>query len=166
MHIAKDTVVSFHYTLTDSEGVLLEDSRKAQEVLYMHGHPGMLPGLESALEGKAPGDTVVVELPPEKAYGRRVGGKVGRVPLKQVRLPGNKPVKGKLTSGAIVEIRNAEGSYEATVIKQGLKAVDVDTNHPYADKTLSFDIEVLSVREATATELAHGHAHGAGGCGH
>jgi FKBP-type peptidyl-prolyl cis-trans isomerase SlyD len=52
------------------------------------------------------------------------------------------------------------------VIKVGGKVVDIDLNHPLAGQTLEFDIELVSVREATAEELAHGHAHGPGGHHH
>lgn len=52
------------------------------------------------------------------------------------------------------------------MVKAGLKTIDVDTNHPLAGRTLNFEIEVLDVRDATAEEIAHGHAHGAGGHQH
>ncbi|MEO5667758.1 MAG: peptidylprolyl isomerase, partial [Bdellovibrionota bacterium] len=39
----------------------------------------------------------------------------------------------------------------------------LDGNHPRAGETLNFDVEVLSVRQATADELSHGHAHGPDG---
>jgi FKBP-type peptidyl-prolyl cis-trans isomerase SlyD len=44
--------------------------------------------------------------------------------------------------------------------------VTVDANHPLAGVTLNFDVEVVNVREASAEELAHGHAHGPGGHHH
>jgi len=46
------------------------------------------------------------------------------------------------------------------------ETVIVDGNHPLADQTLKFDVEVVEVRDATEEELAHGHAHGEGGHHH
>jgi FKBP-type peptidyl-prolyl cis-trans isomerase SlyD len=66
----------------------------------------------------------------------------------------------------IANVQTEQGARQVTVVKAGKFMVTVDTNHPFAGKTLTFDVEVLSVREATADEQAHGHAHGVGGHQH
>jgi FKBP-type peptidyl-prolyl cis-trans isomerase SlyD len=53
-----------------------------------------------------------------------------------------------------------------TVLKVGRHSADIDTNHPLASQILTFDVEIVDVRAATAEELAHGHAHGPGGHQH
>jgi FKBP-type peptidyl-prolyl cis-trans isomerase SlyD len=52
------------------------------------------------------------------------------------------------------------------VVKVDPEEVTVDANHPLAGVELNFDVTVLEVRQATAEEIAHGHAHGAGGHHH
>jgi FKBP-type peptidyl-prolyl cis-trans isomerase SlyD len=52
------------------------------------------------------------------------------------------------------------------VIKVGGKFLDVDLNHPRAGETLTFDLEIVEVREATPEELTHRHVHGPGGHQH
>jgi FKBP-type peptidyl-prolyl cis-trans isomerase SlyD len=42
----------------------------------------------------------------------------------------------------------------------------MDFNHPLAGMDLQFSGAVLSVREATIDELAHGHVHGESGHHH
>ncbi len=74
--------------------------------------------------------------------------------------------KGKLRPGAVVQMNTGEGMRPVTVSKAGRHSADVDTNHPLAGQTLSFDIEIAEVRAATAEEMSHGHAHGPGGHQH
>ena len=54
----------------------------------------------------------------------------------------------------------------AVIVKVGRFNIDVDANHPLAGQTLNFEVEVTDVREASAEEVAHGHAHGEGGHQH
>ena len=57
-----------------------------------------------------------------------------------------------------------QGRHQVTIVKVGRFNADCDLNHPFAGKTLTFDVEVINVRQATAEELSHGHVHGEGGC--
>ena len=164
MQISADKVVSFHYNLTDVDGTLLETSYDTEPTLYLHGHQNILVGLENELEGKAVGDKIQVTLAPGQAYGERKEGAVQRVPIKH--LHNHAAVKNKLKPGSRVSVNTQHGPWEAVVLKVGKFNVDIDSNHPLAGKTLSFEIEVHSIREATSEELAHGHAHGAGGHNH
>lgn len=164
MQIAADKVVSFHYCLNESGQEILEDSRSGDPIVYLHGHHNMLAGLEEGLAGHRAGDKVTVTLPPEKAYGVRRDNAVQRISIKHVYNPGNKKVTYK--PGMVVQVQTGEGPREVTVVKAGFKTIDVDTNHPFAGMTLNFEVEVLDVRNATAEELEHGHAHGVGGHQH
>ena len=164
MKISADKVVSFHYNLSDVDGALLETSRDADPTLYLHGHKNILAALEEELEGKAVGDKITVTLTPAQAYGERKEGAVQRVPIKH--LHNHAALKNKLKPGARVSVNTQHGPWEAVVLKVGKFNVDIDSNHPLAGKTLTFDMEVIDVRDATPEELAHGHAHGAGGHNH
>jgi len=66
----------------------------------------------------------------------------------------------------VVSVQTNQGVRQVTVVKVGKFNVDADTNHPLAGKTLTFDIEIMEVRAASAEEKAHGHAHGVGGHQH
>ncbi len=63
-------------------------------------------------------------------------------------------------------LQTKQGPIQATVVKVGRFNVDVDTNHPLAGQSLTFDVEVTDVRDATKEEMSHGHAHGKGGVEH
>jgi FKBP-type peptidyl-prolyl cis-trans isomerase SlyD len=160
MIIEKNKVVTFHYRLHEVEGEILEDSRQGEPMVYLHGLNSLMAGMEQALEGKAPGESVSLTLEPEKTYGLRQEGATRRIPTKHLL------TKGKLTPGMIVVINTADGPTEATLLKVGKFNVDIDANHPLAGKTLTFDLEVTDVREATEVEISHGHVHGPGGHHH
>lgn len=160
MQIANNTVVTFHYQLAEVGGDYTEDSRGGDPLLYLHGHRGILPGLEDAMAGHAVGDTFSVTLTPEQGYGLRNEEGMQRVPVKHL-IGAKKPSKGE-----IVTVNTAKGKVRATVVKIGKFNIDVDTNHPLAGKDLTFDVEILDVREATMEEVAHRHAHGPGGHQH
>lgn len=158
MNIEKNRVVRFHYTVSEG-GVELESSREREPLAFLYGHGGIIPGLEAAFEGKAAGDRFEVTVAPEQGYGPRHEGAVQRIPKKHFG-------KEKLVPGAAVVLRTDQGPRLVVVRKVGMSVVDVDLNHPMAGKTLSFDIEVVEVREANEEEIAHGHAHGDGGHAH
>lgn len=161
MSVELNKVVSLHYRLFDVDGNLLEDSRvEDQPILYLHGSNGMLPTLAKEMEGKQVGDVVKATLTPEQAYGQREEGRVQRVSKKYLLS------KGALKPGMLVQLSTKEGPLDAFLLKVSLKTVDIDTNHPYAGLTLTFEVEILDIRDATEEEIAHGHAHGAGGHQH
>ena len=160
MKITQDTVVQFNYVLKDAEGKVLEETAKDQPVAYLHGHNNMLKGVELALEGAVATDNISVTLAPEDAYGMPKDDAIMKVPVKH--LQGAK----KWRPGMVATVNTDKGQHQVTVVKMGRFMVSVDTNHPFAGKTLTFDMQVIDVRAATAEEIAHKHAHGAGGHHH
>jgi FKBP-type peptidyl-prolyl cis-trans isomerase SlyD len=160
MQISGKTVVSFHYTLSNSEGEQLETSRGGHPSSYLHGANNIIRGLEAKLAGHSAGDKLTVELPPEQAYGLRQENMQQRVPIKHLIF------RGKLRPGMVVQLNTDKGQRSVTVLKAGRHSADIDANHPLAGQALSFDIEIVEVRPATPEEIAHGHAHGVGGHQH
>lgn len=158
MHITDKTAVSFHYTLTNQHGEQLDSSIGSEPLVYLHGAGNIINGLEAALLGKQAGDTLIVTIPPEDAY--------GVVDDNMVQV-----VAKSMFEGMDIEVGmqfHADVSYGSGVIT--ITAIDgdditIDGNHPLAGEHLTFDVEVVDVRPATAEELAHGHIHGAG-CHH
>lgn len=164
MTVAVNKVVTFHYKLNEPGKDVFEDSHDEDPISYLHGHNGMLKGVEEALEGKSSGDNVKITLEPEDAYGLVREDAVQRVSIKHIVNTGKKKVK--YTAGMVVQVNTANGPQDVVVVKAGLKNLDVNTNHPLAGKTLTFDIDITEVRDASEEELAHGHSHGVGGHHH
>lgn len=161
MQIAKDTVVSMHYTLSDESGEVESSRLAAKPIEALIGHGGIIPGLEIALIGHEVGDEVTVDVAAAEGYGERNEGQMQRMPKKYFR-DGAKLKPGMITNLAMKE----GGQRSVTVVKVGSSVVDVDLNHPLAGKALHFEVEILAVREATADEISHRHVHSPGGMEH
>ena len=157
MHIERDKVVTFHYSLTDADGTFTEASEGKEPVVYLHGYGNIVPGLENEMRGKQAGVTFKAKIAPEHAYGMRDETAVQRVPIKHLIKP------GKLEIGKAVAVNTNAGPRRGLLLKVGHFNVDVDLNHPLAGKTLVFDVRVIEVRDATPEEIAHRHVHGPGG---
>jgi FKBP-type peptidyl-prolyl cis-trans isomerase SlyD len=156
MQIERDKVVTFHYTLRNPDGAVLEQSEGKDPIAYLHGYGNIVPGLENAMRGRQAGDAFTAEIAPEHAYGMRDETSVQRIPVKHLIRP------GKLAVGQTVAVNTTSGARRATLLKVGRFMVDVDLNHPLAGRTLVFDVRILDVRDATPEEIAHRHAHGPG----
>ena len=160
MKIAHEKVVSIHYTLTNSEGTVLDSSSGGEPLAYLHGFGNIIPGLENALEGKGAGDKLSVTVEPEQGYGARDERLVQAVP--------RSAFKGveDIAPGMQFQAQGPQGARLVVVTQVADDEVTVDANHPLAGQTLNFDVEVSGVRDATAEELEHGHVHGPGGHHH
>ena len=151
--ITDGKVVSMTYVLTvDGEEVGRADANEPLE--YLHGAENIVPGLEAALEGKTVGDIVHLTVPPENAYGEYDDDEIDEFDLDEI--PGGE----NLEEGMIVEVEDEDGFvYIGTVMEIVDGSVVVDFNPPLAGKTLTFDVQVLTIRDAEADELDHGHPH-------
>ena len=151
-----------HYTLKDNSGEVLDSSEGKEPLAFIQGIGNIIVGLEEELEGKAVGDKISATVAPGKGYGVRNEENVHVVPLSGFQADGEE----KLVEGMQVRVETNEGVSIADVAKIDGEEVTLDLNHPLADETLHFDVEVVDIREATKEELEHGHAHGPGGHHH
>lgn len=150
-------VVVIHYTMREGE-TAIESTRGKEPVAYMHGRGQMLPGLERALADQEVGATLTFTVDPEAGYGSRNGPGPQAVPRKEF------PRKMALQEGMPLEIRDSAGNpVRVWITKVQGTRVWIDIDHPLAGRTLTFDVEILAVRDPFPEELEHGHAHGAEG---
>ena len=160
MQIEKNKVVSIDYTLKDDDGKILDTSEGREPLNFIHGNGHLIPGLEEALEGKTKNDKLNVAIPPEKGYGLRSEEMIQSVDKS------NFDKDAQIEVGMQFQAQMDQGVQMFTVTKIEENKVTLDGNHPLADKTLHFDVDVKDVREATKEELEHGHVHGPGGHKH
>ena len=160
MSIAIKSVVSIHYTLSDENGEEIDASNEREPLVYLHGAGNIIKGLELALLGKEVGDRVQATIAPEDGYGEFISELVQHVPLSVFGDEDEPEVGMRFTA----ETENGPLSVLVTAI-DGDQAI-LNGNHPLAGKTITFDVTIESIREATTEELTHGHPHTASGCGH
>lgn len=154
------SVIGFHYTLTDKEGNTIDSSRESSPLLFLEGVGQIIPGLENEIIALNVGDKKKVEVKASEAYGEVV--EELRITVKKDQFPED----ATLNVGDQFQVTNEEGAPVFSIIKIEENDVHVDGNHPMAGKDLFFEVEVMEKREATKEEIAHGHAHGAGGHHH
>ncbi len=160
MRVESRKVVKIDYTLTNPAGTVIDTSTGGEPLPYLHGAGNIIPGLEAALDGKETGDAVNVTIQPDQAYGLRDVNLIQDVPRN--RFPANVDIK----AGTQFQANTPQGARVVTVVSADENSVKIDANHPLAGMPLNFDVKIVEVRDATAEELSHGHAHGAGGHHH
>ena len=160
MKIAKETVVTMHYTLKNNEGVVMDSSQGREPLIYLHGVGALIPGLELELTDKIQGDKISTVVTPEHAYGERRDDLI-----REVSKDGFQGEE-ELEVGMQVQLDTDRGQTIAVVSKIEGDTVILDLNHPLAGVTLHFDVEITDVRAASKEEIAHGHVHGHGGHHH
>ncbi|VAW65181.1 FKBP-type peptidyl-prolyl cis-trans isomerase SlyD [hydrothermal vent metagenome] len=160
MIITTDKATTINYTLNDSDGKLIDES-KDSSFIYLHGHGNIIPGLESALEGKSAGEIFNLIIEPADAYGEYNPAITQTVPRQAF-------------GGEAIEVGmqfNAESDDDhpvlITISEISGDEITIDGNPPLAGVTLHYAVEVMDVRDATEKELSHGHIHAHGeSCGH
>lgn len=158
MKIEKNSAVKIHYTLHDKDGNLLDSSVGKEPLSYIHGMGMIIKGLEEKLEGMEAGAKFNAVIDAKDAYGEYNPSLVCEVPRSQFET--DMPIE----IGMAFQAGTPDGQMIIVhVTKVTDETITVDGNHELAGKQLTFDIEVVEVREATEEELSGGC--GCGGCG-
>jgi FKBP-type peptidyl-prolyl cis-trans isomerase SlyD len=151
--VRKDLVIGFTYNLTDGEGNLIDQSDDVP-LEYIHGYNHIVTGLETQLEGRGIGDKLKVIVNPADGYGEFNADLIitaDRTEFGDIE---------DLEEGMLVQSATEDGEeHVLRVVEIGNDIVKLDGNHPLAGMTLHFDVEVVSIRQPTKQELAHGHVH-------
>ncbi|MER2493115.1 peptidylprolyl isomerase [Catenovulum sediminis] len=160
MKIEANTVVSMHYQVKNADGEQIDSSKGGEPLAFIHGKGFLIKGLEDQLAGKEAGDKFACTIEPAQAYGEyheELSQKLPADVFDHIE---------EIHEGMHLRADTDQGQQSVIITKIEDGFVTVDGNHPLAGLTLEFDVEVVEVRAATEEELAHGHVHGAGGCGH
>ncbi len=137
-------VVTFHYTLTDADGVAIETSQGRDPVTFMSGVGMIVPGLEKEVLAFAAGDKRRVDVKAEDGYGLIDFAKFVQVPREALAKPDVK----------VGDVFQSNAAPTPFTVKQVTEThVVLDGNHPLAGEDLVFEVEILEARDATDVEV-------------
>ncbi len=153
--VAKNSVVTLDYNVTDSDGVLVDAGK--EPLVYLHGgYDDIFPKIEEAVQGKKIGESVNVKLQPDEAF--------GEYDEELIQIEPRNQFPKELQVGMQFEGGPEGGDDEDFIIYRVTDIADdkvvLDGNHPLAGMSLIFNCTVTAVRPASAEEIAHGHVHG------
>lgn len=152
-------VIAFTYTLKNSTGEVLDQSEANQPMPFLEGRKQIIPALEAELVKMEEGDKKQITLTAKDSYGEFRQDMIMEVPKEEL-------AHLKLDVGAHLQLQMESQTRVVKVTKLTDTHVTLDGNHPLAGVDLVFDVEVMLIREATADEVIHGHAHGLHGQAH
>ncbi len=157
MNVQNDALVELEFVLKNPDGELLEEARGDDHVAYIHGYGLILPGLESALEGRAPGDEFELVLGPADAFGDYDPEKLTSVPREEF------PDDLELTPGGWITAQvegddGDEDELDLRVVEVDEEAVVLDANPPHAGTEVHAWVRVREIRQATEDERSEAQA--------
>lgn len=140
MKIKKGSEVTFHYELRDDKGTILDSTFNSEPVHFIQGDGDIISGLEELFEGEEPGFSAKVTLEPEDAYG------MSSEELVVFASMDNFDDSVAIKVGEVVETEDPDGGIEAfKIVKIEGDKIFLDGNHPLADKTLDYKVEIIEV---------------------
>lgn len=146
--VANGKYVAIHFEMKSSDGEVLETTQGHEPMDYIHGAGQLaLEGLESALVGRRPGEAFELVLEPQDAYGLR--DPKGYVDMPRDAFPDDDidvgyPYTAEDDNGDLVPVWITEVRDDT---------VQVTVNHPLAGAEITFNVEVVEVRDPTEAEL-------------
>jgi FKBP-type peptidyl-prolyl cis-trans isomerase SlyD len=168
MIVEKHKVVTLHYKLQedDATGEMIEETFGSQPLEFIYGTGSMIPEFERQLAGMKTGDAFAFGIKSQDAYGDFNPEAIVNVPISAFVIDG-RLAEELLEVGRTLPMQDDQGHRMTGIIAEvGEKEVVIDFNHPMAGVNLYFTGLVESVRDATPSEIDHGHVHGPGGHHH
>ena len=147
MQVQNQTVVSIHYTLKNSDDILIQDTTGYSPESYLHGAGNILAKLEEALTGKQSGEELEVIVNYSEAFGPIEEDLI--IELNNQDIPGI----NDLQPGDYIGLPDGR---EGVLTEKNADFSILDTNHPLAGESLVYNLKIVNVRPATLEEIQAG----------
>lgn len=155
MRIHDETVVTVRYRMATVEGRYYDEAWDGDALVFIQGHHAVVPGLEHVLAGHAPGESLMVVIPPKDAHGEYDQRLELAMPLVDFPAELRAQVKPGFAFSAEHPFQRGERrDFQVVRVRDGV--VEVSGNHHLAGRTLLVEVEVIAVRDASPVERARG----------
>lgn len=170
MEISHNRVVALTYELSikeaNDEMEIIEVVDADEPMVFIVGMSGLPEGFENQLIGLKAGDNFEFSVSAEEGYGEFDPEAVVDLPIDIFKIDGEID-REMLEIGNFLPMTDDQGNQMRGKVEAVNEFfVTMNFNHPLADKEMFFKGKVENVREATESELDHGHVHGDGGVIH
>ncbi len=135
----KDSGRIFDLTKSEiaKEKGIFNPQQEYKPVKIIVGEGNVIKGVDEVLEGAEVGKKIKINIPPEKAFGKRDPSLIKLIPLTEFKKQNLTPRVGQVIS--------FEDGSTAKIISVGGGRVKMDMNHPLAGKELSYELEVKRI---------------------
>lgn len=143
MSTVKDgDTVKVHYTGTLKDGSVFDSSKDREPLEFTLGEGQLIPGFEEAVTGMNEGDSTTINIPTDEAYGERRDDL--ELEVAKDELPDNvDPEEGMQLQ---MQQQESDEAIPVQITDVEDEKVKLDANHPLAGKDLTFDIELLEIK--------------------
>ncbi len=135
--------VKVHYKGSLQDGTVFDSSENRQPLEFTIGQGMVIPGFEKGVVGMREGDTKVISMEAENAYGSYREDLIGVVDRSRI------PEDINLNIGMVLQVRSPEGSVTNVVVSKITENdVTLDMNHPLAGEDLCFEVTLVEILKA------------------
>lgn len=141
--IGQGSTVTLHFSLKFDNGEVVDSNFEKDPATFTIGDGSLLPGFERVLFGLKDADKRTFEILPEQGFGTPNEQNVQVMPRSQFD-------SMELDYGVLVIFKDAAGGEMPGVVKAfNDQQVTIDFNHPLAGKVITFDVEIIQVKNST-----------------
>jgi len=139
------SLVLMNYSITLTNGSIVESSFNDDPVEITMGHADITEGMELAIFGLKEGDEQTITLTPEQGFGIRDEDNIHDMPLTDF------PEDLQPEVGLSYSFESPQGDdIPGTVISLKKESAEIDFNHPLASHEIVFTVHILGVNNAHA----------------
>lgn len=141
--IAEGTIVTLHFSLTLSDGEVIDSTFNEEPATFTVGDGNLLAGFEELVMGLSAGAKEVFTIAPEKGFGQHNPSNVQVIARDQFA------EDIQLESGLVLSFADAQNTELPGVVTAfDEDNVTVDFNHPLAGKDILFEVDIITVEPA------------------